>query len=267
MSSSLRYKQLGERISPDNASHHQSTDVLRTEVAARRIQHVWRVSRERKVVARVTNSAALIRKIWQAHSRRRYAGVRAVRAWRRRACLRAHTLDRALIEAASAGDLHAVTFLLRPGVGWKTGADVKGTADYGITALHAACMYAPERAMAFQGNSAVEPDVRRVSADGDRGLSSERRKWGLIDRPDWIGVIRALVEAGVPVEANDWKGFTPIMSAAAEGDGETVAALAAFGAEVDAVAGEISKRTPLVIAAQTSVRKQTMPELVRLREF
>lgn len=159
-----------------------------------------------------------------------------------------------------------MTFLLRPGVGWKTGADVNGTADYGLTALHAACMYASERSMEFQGNSSVEPDICRVLADGDRGLSSERGKWGLTNRPDWIGVTRALVEAGAPVEANDWKGFTPIMSAIAEGGAETVAALAAFGAEVDAVEGGVSKRTPLIIAAQTSVRKQSMPVLVRLRK-
>lgn len=251
--------QLGKRISPNKGSHRQLTGVLRPEAAARRVQHAWRVSRERKVVVRVTNSTSLINKIWKAHSRRRHAGVRVVRAWRRRTCLRTHTLDRALVEAASAGDLRAVTFLLRPGVGWKTGADVDGTADYGLTALHAACMHTSERAMAFQGNGAVRPDVCRVLADGDRRLSSKRGMWGLTDPPDSIGVIRALVEAGAPLEANDWKGFTPIMSATAEGDAETVEVLAALGAEVDAVEGGVSKRTPLIIAAQTSVRKFLYP--------
>ncbi|CAB1120702.1 unnamed protein product [Ectocarpus sp. CCAP 1310/34] len=96
---------------------------LRGEAAKRRSREnaavtiqraLWRAPRERRIAARASNSASLIQRMWRLQSRRWRAGFRLVRAWRARVRARVATLDRALVEAASEGDLRAVAFLLHP---------------------------------------------------------------------------------------------------------------------------------------------------------
>lgn len=123
------------------------------ELAAATIQRaLWRAPRERRVAARVSNSALLIQRMVRLRSRRGRAGFRLVRAWRGRVRARIATLDRALVEAAGEGDLRAVAFLLRPAAafGMKQGVRVGVCAGLGgaganatagtegRTALHAA---------------------------------------------------------------------------------------------------------------------------------
>ncbi|CAM9408287.1 unnamed protein product [Ectocarpus sp. 4 AP-2014] len=119
------------------------------ENAAATIQRaLWRAPRERRIAARASNSASLIQRMWRLQSRRWRAGCRLVRAWRARVRVRVATLDRALVEAASEGDLRAVAFLLHPPAATVTkgswvrlggAADVNAVAgDDSETALHAA---------------------------------------------------------------------------------------------------------------------------------
>lgn len=248
------------------------------DVAASRIQHAWKASREQRVAARIDRSASLIQLSWRLRCRRCRAGFQVVRAWRRRSRLRARTLNRVLIEAAGEGDLRAVAFLLRPAVGWRVGADANATAGANrSTALHVVCRHArcyddaegTKEAESLARRSARKARIgcdecgltttetaavkKKLNQQGNnRGENRGRR-----DRPDRVGVVRALVEAGAAVEARDGDGFTPMMSAAGEGCGETVVALATAGAEVDAAESGVGRRTPLVIAAQKSVRSCT----------
>ncbi|CAM9256511.1 unnamed protein product [Scytosiphon promiscuus] len=104
---------------------------------------------------------------------------------------------------------------------------------------------AAERRSGQSGNYAS------VDENGQPGTSGDWLK-GKGCSPDWVGVIRALVNAGAMIEARDGRGFTPMMTAAEEGSKETVAALAALGGEVDVKESRGGKRTPLVIAAQTA---------------
>ena len=76
---------------------------------------------------------------------------------------------------------------------------------------------------------------------------------GQESRPNWASVIQTLVQAGAMLEARDRRGFTPMMTAAAEGRRETVAVLATLGAELDTKEVRGGKRTPLVLAAQEAV--------------
>ncbi|CAM9189274.1 unnamed protein product [Ectocarpus fasciculatus] len=119
------------------------------ENAAATIQRaLWRAPRERRIAARASNSASLIQRMWRLQSRRWRAGSRLVRAWRARVRARVATLDRALVEAASEGDLRAVAFLLHPPAAMATigpwlrlggAADVNAAAGADReTALHAA---------------------------------------------------------------------------------------------------------------------------------
>ena len=190
-----------------------------------------------------------------------------MRAWRRRSRIHARTLNQALIEAATEGDLRAVAFLLRPAEGWSAGADANAKGTNKSTALHVACRHAQyhdvggtkeaerlsrstrsARSSCDECVLTTETAVKmKLSPQGNRGDRGRR------DRPDRVGVIRALVEAGSAIEAKDGDGFTPMMIAAGEGCGETVVALATAGAEVDAAEAGIGRRTPLVIAAQKSV--------------
>lgn len=58
------------------------------------------------------------------------------------------------------------------------------------------------------------------------------------------------------IEATDGHGLTPMMATAAgEGGGKEIAALAAVGAEVDVAEAGIERRTPLAIAAQRAVSR------------
>lgn len=149
-------------------------------------------------------------------------------------------LGQALFEAAGAGDLRAVAFLLREKttIGYTRKADANTTGPDGATALHEACRES-------RRSKSANP---RIIGLGN-ALSSCRRR-GL---PDRVGVIKALVEAGAAVESQDSEGNTPMMAAAADGGGETVTALAAAGAEIDAAGATRRGRTPLVIAAQKAV--------------
>lgn len=124
----------------------------REEAAATIQRALWTTPREREVALRVSHSASLIQRLWRLRRRRSRAGLLLVRAWRKRPLARAATLDRALFEAASEGDLRAVAFLLSPaaavglglGSGLAIGVDVGGAdtnAAVGTerqTALHAA---------------------------------------------------------------------------------------------------------------------------------
>ena len=112
------------------------------DAAAFRIQRAWRASREQRVAARITSSASLIQRSWRLRCRRRRAGSQVVRAWRQRSRIHARTLNQALLEAASEGDLRSVAFLLRPTVGWNVGADANATGTNRSTALHVACRHA-----------------------------------------------------------------------------------------------------------------------------
>lgn len=234
------------------------------DAAASRIQHAWRASREQQIAARITSSASLIQRSWRLRCRRRRAGSQVVRAWRRRKRIHSRTLNQALVEAASEGDLRAVAFLLRPAVGWGVGADENARGTNRSTALHLACRHAHSsnaggtkeaETLARSSRSGCDECAlttetalkKKLNPQGNRGDRGRR------DRPDRVGVIRALVEAGAAVEAKDGDGFTPMMTAAGEGCGETVVALATAGAEVDAAEAGIGRRTPLVIAAQKSV--------------
>lgn len=239
------------------------------DAAASHIQRAWRASREQRVAARITSSASLIQRSWRLRCRRRRAGSQVVRAWRQRSRIHARMLNQTLLEAASEGDLRSVAFLLRPTVGWGVGADVNATGTNRSTALHVACRHAHycdaggtkgvetlvRSAQSGCNECALttETDVRKkMNPQGNRGDHGRR------DRPDRVGVIRALVEAGAVIEAKDGDGFTPMMIAAGEGCGETVVALATAGAEVDAVEAGIGRRTPLIIAAQKSVSCNSM---------
>lgn len=91
-----------------------------------------------------------------------------------------------------------------------------------------------------------------VGVEGQRSGSGNWLR-GNGDSANWVGVIQALVEAGAMIEARNGRGFTPMMTAAEEGSRETVAALAAFGAEIHAKEMRGGRRTPLVLAAQKGV--------------
>lgn len=220
-----------------------------------RIQFAWRTSRERRIAARVTGSVSLILRAWRLRSRRRRAGLQVVRAWRQRVRVRARTLNHALVAAAGKGDLRAVAFLLHPAAGWSLGADPNATGADGETALHAACRVDQlgrngEPTRTTQTRNGPELATTTVSKDDVR---QPNHNGGGRGRCDWVGVVKALVEAGATIEAKDGKGLTPMMTAAAEGGRETVAALAAVGAEVDTAEAGSGRRTPLVIAAQADV--------------
>lgn len=240
-----------------------------TQCAAGRIQRAWRASRERRVETTVTNSALVVQAVWRLHSRRRHAAHRITRVWRQRACSRAKTLHRALTEAAGEGDLRVVAFLLRPMAGWNAGADVNARGIGGGTALHAAT-----RSELHPVSTATMPNIqvsggaaraacsgRELDAlrtmnklEGEDGLPiHSRHGLGRSERRDWVGVIRALVEAGAAVEARDDKGRTPMMVAAEFGGKGAISALAEAGGELDAAESGSGKRTPLVIASQKSV--------------
>lgn len=178
-----------------------------------------------------------------------------MRAWRQRTRVLTHTLNQALVEAAGEGDLRAVAFLLRPGLCRSVGGDPNATGTDGTNALHAAC----------QGGYPGSKNKPKHTVPDSNGFGSKANNGGkgksfgqsgnkkAQDRPDWAGVIKALVEAGAMVEAKNVGGFTPMMTAAGQGGAETISALAAVGAEVDAVEAGGGKRTPLVIAAQKAV--------------
>eukprot|EP00903_Cladosiphon_okamuranus_P016905 g15584.t1 len=275
------------------------------ELAAATIQRaLWRAPRERRAAARVSNSATLIQRMVRLRSRRVRAGARLVRAWRSRVRARVTTLDRALVEAAGAGDLRAVAFLLRPaaalgmkqgvGVGICTGlggANAHATAGAeGRTALHEAASaggsvgerhYAPATAATESsrdkdadrngGVSAAAPVTFTVKSNS--GLLHNSERWGgggggswLRGRessPNWVGVIETLVQAGAMIEARDRRGFTPMMTAAAEGSRETVTILATLGAELNTKEVQGGRRTPLVLAAQ----KANAPAAAALLEY
>lgn len=107
----------------------------------------------------------------------------------------------------------------------------------------------------------VSPTVNsRSNASNLGGLMHKREErsggnWlrGQENSPNWVGVIQTLVQAGAMIEARDRRGFTPMMTAATEGNKETVAILATLGAEVEAKEVRGGRRTPLVLAAQKAV--------------
>lgn len=180
-----------------------------------------------------------------------------VRAWRTRTRVRTRTLNQALIEAAAEGDLRAVAFLLRPRVGRSVAADANAMGSDGVTPLHAACRREPGT-LAFSNTGKY--DSRDSSRNTAASANSKGSTWrggsgggrtgeggvGRRSNGDWVGVIRALVEAGAAIEARDGQGFTPMMATAAgEGGNEAIAALVAVGAEVDVAEAGIGSRTPL----------------------
>lgn len=267
------------------ASKLQSRDL-----AAATIQRaLWRAPRERQVAVRVSSSALLIQRMVRLRSRRVRAGFRLVHAWRGRDRARIATLDRALVEAAGEGDLRAVAFLLRPAaaVGMKQGvragmctglggADANASAGTdGETALHAAAIggrrgdrHRPpatavtesrdkdaDRSGVSTAAVPVAPTVNSSSATSNQSERCSGGNWlrGQENSPNWVGVIQALVQVGAMIEARDRRGFTPLMTAAAEGGRETVAILATLGAELDAKEVRGGRRTPLVLAAQEAV--------------
>lgn len=232
-------------------------EIDKTSVAATSIQRSWRAKRVRPVVARATMSARLIQRVWRLRVKRGRAGVRLTRAWRCRAAVRSRALSQALAEAAGAGDLKAVSFLLREktialGVSYVPGADVNsmviGSAGPS-TPLHIACRGESELFDGQSSRSAAASKGTRTKGVASWTTKNNER----LGVADWVGVIKALVQAGAALEATDGDGKTPMMAAAEGGSGETVAALAGVGAEIDAVETAGEGRTPLVIAAQQAV--------------
>lgn len=279
----------------------------REDAAAAIQRALVRAPRERGAAARVSDSARRIQRLARLRLRRRRAGSLLVRAWRGRVRARVATLERALVEAAGEGDLRAVAFLLRPptaaaaiggakqpaglglaGAVGAGGADANATAGpERETALHAAAAARPfGKATPTAGNRAEDTAARaaptagggggRGSGGGDLPPDKDQRRsgggrWlkghGGGSSPDWVGVIQALVQAGATVEARDRRGFTPMMTAAAEGRRETVATLANLGAEVDAKETRGGRRTPLVLAAQTAVSLESWSNAVIFDRF
>lgn len=228
--------------------------------AATCIQRSWCASRERPVAARVALSASLIQRIWRLKMKRSRAAGRVTRAWRRRATLRARVINQALVEAAGAGDLQAVSFLLREkaiGIFYVPKADANATATLGsigtkTTPLHVASRRGQGLSEGLWSHNTTS-DARNIATAGKGNATSIGTSAVRGGISDWVGVIKALVEAGAAVEARDGKGLTPMMATADGGSGDTVTTLAAIGAEVDATESSGCGRTPLVIAAQTAV--------------
>lgn len=244
--------------------HGRGAEQEPPHAAASRIQHAWRASREQRIAARITSSASVIQKSWRLRCRRNNAGFQLVRAWRRRSRIRARTLNQALIEAAGQGNLRAVEFLLRPAIGWSVAADANASETGNrSTALHVACRHdyfsaeggtkKEAKTLARSTQSAQSCDECSLTATVKSNYNPHSDRGRRRDRPNRVGVIRALVEAGAAIEAKNGEGLTAMMTAAGEGCGETVVALATAGAEVDAAESGEGRRTPLVIAAQKSV--------------
>lgn len=110
------------------------------------------------------------------------------------------------------------------------GADVGRRDSSGVTALH--------RAAAFEGSAcgrlvellcSAGADVAAVSASSGTALH-----WaaGNSDELASVAATEALLARGSPIEAADERGLTPLVLAAAMGNGQTVAALARAGADV-----------------------------------
>lgn len=141
------------------------------------------------------------------------------------------------------------------------GADANATGtDNKSTALHAACRHdyysvggGTKKEAELRARSSRSCDECSLTATVKNKPNQHSDRGRRRDRPNRVGVIRALVEAGAAMEAKDGEGFTPMMTAAGEGCGETVVALATAGAEVDVAEAGVGRRTPLVIAAQKSV--------------
>lgn len=227
--------------------------------AAACIQRSWCTSHERFVARRVTLSASLIQRIWRLKAKRYRAAGRIRKLWRCRATLRARVLNQALVEAAGAGDLQAVSFLLREKSIGKlhiAKADVNATTtlestENRTTPLHVASRRGQGLSNGLWLNSTGNARNTGTSCEGNTAGIGAGTAQGI--NSDWVGVIKALVEAGAAVEAGNGEGLTPMMAAAFGGGGDTVTALAAIGAEVDATEISGCGRTPLVIAAQTAV--------------
>lgn len=235
-------------------------EYAKTTAAATCIQHSWCAARERPVVRRINFSASLIQRAWRLKEARRRAAGRVARAWRNRASVRSKMLNQALMEAAGAGDLRAVSFLLR-----------EKTIAAGV--LHVPKADACAEISAPESPGGMTTPLHAASREGS-GLpnqlwshtTGETRSMTIVDSrksagivrgggdADWAGVIKALVEAGAALESGDGEGLTPMMAAADGGGKDAVSALAAVGAEVDAAERSGCGRTPLVIAAQRAVR-------------
>lgn len=149
-------------------------------------------------------------------------------------------MDRALLDAASAGDLAVVEGLL------EGGAAVNAKDVQGLTPLH--------RAATWRHTAVVQT---LLDHGADVNARSKLAETPLM-RPAWNGdtaTVRALLDAGAVVDAKEeFMGWTALMSAATRGLYGVVEELLAAGADVNA-RGAYYGETALVFAAATGATK------------
>ena len=79
-----------------------------------------------------------------------------------------------------------------------------------------------------------------------------------------LEIVKMLLKKGANVDAMDFLGFTPIHLACGHGHNLIVEELLQYGADIESLHGHWTKNTPLLTAAETTVRNaKTIEMLVR----
>jgi uncharacterized protein len=126
-------------------------------------------------------------------------------------------MDELLLKAATEGDLAAAQAALR------SGASKDATTDFGFTALHVAATAGHLQVVRLLIDGGADVDRR-----GPHGVS---RVSPLFQAIGWPKIMEALLDAGANVDGATMQGVTPLMSAAAFGEMESVRLLLARGAD------------------------------------
>jgi ankyrin repeat protein len=125
-------------------------------------------------------------------------------------------MDELLLKAATEGNLTAARLALG------RGASKDASTDFGFTAMHVAASY---------GHLPIVLLLIEAGADVNRrdrhGTSTLHQAIG------WPEVMEALLNAGADVDGVTFQGVTPLMSAAAFGEMQSVRLLVARGADVN----------------------------------
>ena len=131
-------------------------------------------------------------------------------------------MDDELLAAVQRNDVDAVVACLA------AGARLTAVTDFGESALHLAVHQGAVEMVSVLLRAGALVDARDL-------LDSTPLHWACKSRDAGCCCCRLLLSAGAPVNAADFRGFTPLAEAASHGSADCVAQLLSHGADVHAV--------------------------------